>query len=198
MTTLLENPLPIAAVGGLVSLFALIVFWSRRDSASLAALAGAVLLTLGLLLVERLVVTERERVENAVADIIAAVKANDLPGVLDSIDPAAAKVRADVQQLMPEMKVNAANSVGRTDVTFDETAQPPTADARILAVLVGIHERSGAPVGYYKQRVDLHWVKRGDRWLLDDYTAYFNGQPIDAAGSAAGNRPVPRQLVPRR
>jgi hypothetical protein len=78
-------------------------------------------------------------------------------------------------------------------VTIDEAAEPPTADARILAVLIGIHERSGAPVGYYKQRVDLHWVKRGDRWLLDDYTAYFNGQPIDAAGSAAGNRPVPKR-----
>jgi hypothetical protein len=193
MTTLLENPLPVAAVGGLIALCALIVFWSRRDSASLAALAGAVLLTLGLLLVERLVVTERERVENAVAGMIAAVKANDMPGVLGSIDPAAAKVRADVERLMPEIKVNAANSAGRTEVTIDAATEPPTADARILAVLVGIHERSGAPVGYYKQRVDLHWVKRGERWLLDDYTAYFNGQPIDAAGSAAGNRPVPKR-----
>jgi hypothetical protein len=193
MTTLLENPLPIAAFGGLVTLFALIVFWSRRDSASLATLAGTVLVMFGLLLVERLVVTDRESVENAVAGMVAAVRANDMSGVLDSIDPAAAKVRADVQQLMPEIKVNAANTAGRTDVTIDETAQPPTADARILAVLVGIHERSGAPVGYYKQRVDLHWVKRGDRWLLDDYTAYFNGQPIDAAGSAAGNRPVPKR-----
>ena len=52
---------------------------------------------------------------------------------------------------------------------------------------------SGTPIGYINQRVDLHWVKRGDRWLIDDYTAYFDEQPIDAVGSAAGNRPVPER-----
>ena len=47
MTTLLEDPMPVAVIGGVLSLVALIVFWSRRDSMSLAALAGAVVVTLG-------------------------------------------------------------------------------------------------------------------------------------------------------
>ena len=46
-------------------------------------------------------------------------------------------------------------------------------------------------VAYFNQQVDIHWVKRGDRWLMDGYTAYYDGQPIDAVESAAGNRPVP-------
>ncbi len=191
--TLLENPLPIAAIGGLLVTLTAIVFLSRRDGASLAALAATALVTAGLLLVERFVATDREQVEEAVAGLLDAIEANDEPGVLNAVDPSAVKVRAEIAALMPEIKINAANAMGRIEVTVNDAGQPPIADATILAFLDGVHARSGLRVAYYKQRVDLHWVKQGERWLLADYTAYYNGQPIDAASSAAGNRAVPKR-----
>jgi hypothetical protein len=191
MTTLLENPLPIIVVGGLVALVAGMVFFSRRSGGSLAALVGTVLATLALLLVERLVATDREQIESAIANLLAAIEANDLKATLAVIDPAAAKVRDHVQTMEPLIKVEKARSIGRIEVTVDDGAQPPTADATIQAFLQGVHEQSAMQVGYFNQRVDLHWIKRGDQWLLDDYTAYYEGQPIDAVGSASGNRAIP-------
>jgi hypothetical protein len=188
---LVENPVLIGVIGGLLTTLALVVFLARRSLGSLVALAGAILLTLLGLVVERLVVTEREQVERAVAEVLAAVEANDLPGVLAAIDPAAAKVRGDASALMPLIKVEKARALSAVDVDFTSTRQPPMALSRFRCFLQGIHTRSGMQVGYFNQQVDIHWVKRGDRWLIEDYTAYYDNQPIDAVGSAAGNRPVP-------
>jgi hypothetical protein len=190
MTTLFENPLPILVVGGLLATFAIIVFLARRSGASLAAVAAVLALTVVLLIVERLIVTEREQVEVALATMLEAIESNDVPGAIACIDPAAAQIRNDVQALMPLIKVEAANSAAE-QITLDDSAQPPTATSQFQAYLRGIHQSSGTPVAYINQRVDLHWVKRGKRWLLDDYTAYYEGQPIDAVGSASGNRAIP-------
>lgn len=195
MTLLFENPLPIAVVGGLLATLALVVFLARRTGASLAALVGVVAVTLLLVLVERLVVTDREQVENALDGMLAAIQANDVPATIEFIDPAAAKIRTDAQALMPQIKVEVANA-GSVEVTVDDAAEPPTAMSRFRAFLHGTHGASGALVGYINQQVDLHWVKRGDRWLIDDYTAYYEGNPIDAVGSARGNQPVPTRRTP--
>jgi hypothetical protein len=88
------------------------------------------------------------------------------------------------------IKVEAANAVPG-EITIDAAANPPTADAVCRGFLRGIHTKSGMQVGYINQQVDLHWVKRNDQWLLKEYTAYYDGQRIDAVGSAAANRPAP-------
>jgi hypothetical protein len=190
MTTLFENPLPILVVGGLLATFAIIVFLARRSGASLAALIAVVALTAALLVVERVVVTEREQVEVALATMLDAIESNDVAGAVACVDPAAAAIRRDIEALMPMLKVEAANSAAE-QITLDESARPPTAISQFQAYLRGLHQSSGTPVAYLNQRVDLHWVKRGDQWLLADYTAYWEGQPIDAVSSASGNRAVP-------
>jgi hypothetical protein len=189
VTTLLENPLPIAVAGGLFATLALVVFLSRRNLTSLVALVGVVLATLLLLLVERVVRTDREVVESSLQAAMDAIEANDLPGALEIIDPAAADIRADAETLMPLVKWTTANAAS-IETTVDDTAQPPTATTRFRAFLNGVHEQSGMAVGYVNQQVDVHWIKRGDKWFVNDYTAYFDGKPIDAMGSAAQNRPV--------
>jgi hypothetical protein len=190
VTTLFENPLPILVVGGLLATFAVIVFLARRSSASLAALVAVLALTAVMLVVERVVVTEREQVEVALTTMLDAIESNDIPGAVACVDPAATSIRRDIEALMPLMKVEAANSASE-QITLEESAQPPTATSQFQAYLRAQHQKSGLPVAYLNQRVDLHWVKRGDQWLLDDYTAYWEGQPIDAVSSASGNRAVP-------
>jgi hypothetical protein len=191
MPVLFENPLAIAVVGGLFATFALVVFLARRSLASLVALGGIIAVTLLLMLIERLVVSDREQVETGVDSVLAAVEANDLPTVLTWIDPAAVSVRADVQALMPLVKVDKARAMGEIEVTINDAANPPTAMSRFRAFLDGVHGSSGMRVAYFNQQVDVDWVKQGDRWLINGYTAYYDDQPIDAVGSARGNRPVP-------
>lgn len=189
MAVLSENPVAIAAVGALAATLALVVLLARRNLASLVALLGAVALTLVLLAVERVVVTEREAVENGVDEVLHAIETGDLPGVLRWIDPAAANVAADAERLLPLVKMNAANAAS-IEVTLHESATPPTAKSQFRAYLHGVHGTSGALV-YVNQRVDLEWVKRGDDWRITGYQAFFDDEPIDAVGSVRGNRPLP-------
>jgi hypothetical protein len=190
MSVLVENPLAIAVVGGVLATLALVVFLARRSLASLLALGGILAVTLLLILIEQWMVTDQEQVESGLASVLAAVEANDMPAVLTWIDSNAVSVRADVQALMPLVKVDKARSMGDLEITVDETAEPPTAMSRFRAFLDGVHGSSGMRVAYFNQQVDAHWIKRGDRWLINDYTAYYDDQPIDAVGSARGNRPV--------
>jgi hypothetical protein len=190
MSTFLENPLPVAVAGGLIALVALLVFLSRRSGASLAALAVVMAITLALVGVERFIITDREQIEAETLGLADAIEANDVAGVLDHIDPAATQIRADVEALMPHVRWSVANAASIT-VTLNEGADPPTASSRFRAFLQGIHSRSGVQVPYINQQVDMTWVNREGRWLMDGYTAYYDGKPIDAVSSASANRPLP-------
>jgi hypothetical protein len=189
VTTLLENPIAIAVIGGLLTTVALVVFLARQTGRSLAALGGVIAVTALLLLVERWVVTDREAVEYALADMLAAIEANDVPAASAFVDSAAPGIKSDMEAIMPLVKVNNANAAAVV-VETNPNASPPTATSRFQAYLHGTHGSSGQPLAYINQRVDIEWVKRGDRWLVSGYTAYYDGQPIDAVSSARGNRPV--------
>ena len=190
MNVLTENGLAIGIIGGVACTAALVFFLARRTGGSLAVLAGVLAATCLMLLVERVIETDREQVATAVANVYNAVKANDVAGVLALVDPAATSIRSDIQTLMPMIKVEKANTMGTVEIDVDETSTPPTAVSTSNAFLDGVHGSSGMRVAYFNQRVDLKWVKQGDRWLLDGYTAYYEGQPIDAVGSARTNRAV--------
>ena len=193
MTFFVENGLAIAVVGGLAITLTLVFFMARRTGGSLSALAAAVAATIALLAIERFVQTDREQVASAVHGIYAAVDQNDVDGVLALIDttPSDAPLRAQVQALMPLVKVESAGSGRNIEVTLNESATPMTATTSSRAFLNGTHVHTGHPVPYVNQRVDMEWVKTGDQWLLKGYTAYFDGKPIDAVNSARTNRPVP-------
>jgi hypothetical protein len=191
MTVFVENPVAIAVVGGLLACLAGIVFLARRTGAALLALAVVVAATLALLALERYLVSDREQVQKGVDGVLEAIESNDMAGVLAWVDPSAATIRADVQSLMSEIKVDKARSLGAVEPEINSSVSPPTGAVTLRVFLDGVHGSSGMRVGYFNQRVDLRWVKRGDRWLIDGYTPYYEGQPIDAVGSARGNRPVP-------
>lgn len=187
----LENPVAIVAVGGLLATVAMVVFMARRSLESLIALAAIVALTLIALAVERYVVTDREQVQANLAAALQAIEANDLPDVLTWIDPAANTMRADASALMPQIKVEKTRALGKVEVQVDLNQQPPTATCTFRAFLQGVHANSGMQVAYFNQQVDIHWIKRDQRWLMNGYTAYYDGKPINAVRSAAGNRPIP-------
>ena len=191
MTFFIENGLAIAVIGGLATTLTLVFFMARRTGGSLSALAAAVAATIVLLAIERFVQTDREQAASAVHGLYAAVEQNDVDGVLALIDPSATKIRADAQTLMPEFKVENAGSGRNIEVTLDESANPMTATSTSRAFLTGTHVRLGRLPPYVNQRVDFEWVKSGDKWLLNGYTTYFDGKPIDASASVRANRPIP-------
>ncbi len=189
MNTLLENPLPILAVGAVLATLCGLVFLSRRTVPALLALAVVVLLTLLLVITERLIVTPREEIEQALSALLAAVESNELPAVLAMIEPGAANVRRDAEKLMPRVDVT---DTGATAIQIDVDGSSAT--ARCQGRLRGIDRSSGAAMMFF-DKVEFQWVRRGEQWLLEDFVAYWKGKPLNAVDSLKGKRVAP---VPAR
>ncbi|MCC6494511.1 MAG: hypothetical protein IT424_15990 [Pirellulales bacterium] len=188
MSLLVENPLGILVAGAIAAVMALVFFLARRTGGALAALAGVLLATAALTAVERLVVTEREQVASRLAELFAAIEANDLQRTLDCVDPNSG-VAADVRALMPLLRVEKVRGMGGLDIDLHLDLSPPAAVSSCRVYLDGIHGRSGARVVYANQRVDISWTRPAEAWVVSGYTAYYEGRPIDAVESARANRP---------
>lgn len=190
MNTLLENPFPIYAGGALLATFCGLVFLARRNLPSLLTLVGAVLLTLVLIITERMVVTDAEEIQVVTETLMVALERNDVPGVIAAIDPAATEVRSHAETLMPLVRVSDTGAAS-IQVVVDATAVPLAAVSEFHAKVDGIHTRSGMRLFYF-DKVLMNWTKKEGRWLLTDYTPMHQGRPISAVESVRENRPVSR------
>lgn len=185
----MENPVPIWAGGAVLATLAGLVFLARRNLASLLALAGVVLLTLALAVVERSVVTEREEIETALESLFVAIEAGDLPGVLAHIDPRSSSVLAEAKTLLPMLQIKDMG-VSSIVVEIDTNSNPPVAPSEMRIKIDGIHTRSGQRLFYF-DKVLVQWTKKKGRWLVSGYTPTHNGQPIDAVRKLRGLMPTP-------
>jgi hypothetical protein len=89
-----ENPLPILIGGGVVLLVLLVLLLKTGRGVILTAMLG-VAVVMGLaVLIDRLVVTDRERIANVIYQGAAAAQRNDLDAIVDLISPSASDVRA--------------------------------------------------------------------------------------------------------
>ena len=185
MNMLLENPLPILAVGAVLATLCGLVFLSRRSVPSLLALSVVLLLTLLLVLTERLIVTPREEVEQALSSLLTAVESNELSAVLAMIDPTAVNVRDDAEALMPMVDVT---DTGASSIKIDVEGSSATVHCR--GKLRGTHRNSGVATVFFG-KVEFQWVRRGEQWLLKDFIAYWKGKPLNAVESLNGKRVSP-------
>jgi hypothetical protein len=166
---LFENPVAIWCGGAVLLTLAVVVHLQMRTRASLLAIAAIVLLTAALLIAERLIVTPREEVQQTLDLLAARIEANDLPGVLTFVAPSAKAVRADAESLMPLVTVNRAAIVSTPEIAVDMEAQPATADVSCQG-LVDVTVKQNGMKGPYLDRVKIHFVHSGGRWLIESYT----------------------------
>ncbi len=189
MAIFTENPLPLLAVGAVLATLCGLALLARRNLASLLAFVGVVVVTLLLVLTERMIVTEREQVEIALQQLVTAIEANRVSAVLALVDPSAEKMRGDIKKLIPEANIKDAGAT-TVRVEIDSDAKPLTATSRFRGRVDGAHRRSGQRVFYFGE-VEMRWVKRGDHWLVEEYAATWRGRPLDAVNRMQTNRPTP-------
>lgn len=178
MALLLENPLPIWALGVVCLAVSLIVFFAKRSLGSVLTVVGVVAVTLLLVSVEQVVITPSEEIEQSLADVLEAIKSNDLPQVLTMIDPNAQRVRADAETLMPQVTVKETGSTS-VRVEIDESANPPQGTSYFRGRVDGTHRRNGIRVFFFDQ-VEIDWQRNGDAWQIVDYRVMHRGQPVKA------------------
>jgi hypothetical protein len=128
---------------------------------------GAVgLVALVLVLVERYVVTDRERIEETLFGAAEALAADDIAAVLDYLSPTAEPLRSEVRRRMQSLKIEEA-TIADLHIEFSPLELPPRAMARFLGVLK--FEPSDVPYDRLLRRVTVKLVKEGDRWLVESY-----------------------------
>jgi hypothetical protein len=172
---LFENPWWIIFFGIVAAAVLGVILFRTGRGAVLWALLGVVAITLLGVLVERLVVTERERVEMTLDGITAALEANDLNGVLAYVSPDAAKTRRRAAWALGRIKVQSAR-ISNLDITINRLTNPPTAKAAFYGYLYYRDRQGEIPYNSCGSRVVVDLRKEGNLWLV---TGHIEEQEAD-------------------
>lgn len=164
-----ENPTPILVSGGLV-LLVLAGFFLKSGRAGILIAMAVVAAVMGLaVLIDHLVVTDREAVANTIYDAAAAAERNDLNAVMDIISPRPPEVKAEAQRWIGQAKVESV-SISAMEVTLNREAKPMTARAEFRVFATGqLTDRTMPYPIKYLGRLNVNFVQSGKRWLVTEY-----------------------------
>lgn len=169
MSWLFEDPTTLIVAGLLIEvLLGIGLVKSGRGALVLPMIGVLVLVGLGVL-VERLVVTDREQVEAALDGVCGALMANDVEGVLSHIDPQAAGVRSNVQSIVPRARITDARLYDLV-IRVNRHTNPPSAQADFMGRVRGNFRSEGGDADVpVLRRLTVDFHQEGQRWLITDY-----------------------------
>jgi Na+-transporting methylmalonyl-CoA/oxaloacetate decarboxylase gamma subunit len=165
MTLLLENPMPIIFAGIFIEAILGVMLLQTGRGVVLVVMIGVLLVVLGGVGIEALVVTERERVEATLEAGAAAFVDGDLERVLRVVAQDAHGTRAAAGGLLRRAEFD---QIKITDlkITMVRTTSPPTARARLIAVVSARDRRGEITVMNQLVNVEIQLRLEGDRWLI--------------------------------
>jgi hypothetical protein len=168
MAFFVENPLRILFIGVVVEAVLAMLLLRTGRGILLWAILGVACLFGAWLAVERLVVTDREAVEQTLDDAVKAVRRNDLGGLLNCIAPSANAPRELSNWVMGRFEVGEGH-IGELEIKVNRLTSPPTAKATFLAIGRGRDRRNECPYQGFGHRVTVELRLMGDRWLVTGY-----------------------------
>ena len=169
MSWLFEDPTTLLVAGLLIEALLVVALVKTGRAILVLAMVG-VLAIMGLgLLVERLVVTDREQIEATLDGVASALEANDVEGVLRYIDPAASGMRANVRAALAGVHVTDAR-VYDLEVDVNHHAKPPTAQADFTGRVKGNYRGESADgEGMVLRKFTVDFRQQDGRWLMTAY-----------------------------
>jgi hypothetical protein len=168
MTWLLESPWPVITLGVVLQIALAIVLVRTSRASVLLAMALVLVLCAGLVLLERVVVTKREAVEDALDGAAAALEANDPAGVLQAFAPDSPR-RGEVERVLGRFNIRDAHVGGDLEVVTNELTIPPSATAYFTGRVEASDGRGEVPYEHLIQKFKVTLHREGDRWLIFDY-----------------------------
>jgi hypothetical protein len=168
ITWFTEDPTPIFILGG-IALAVLFVFLMKTGRGLVLVAMAGVAAIMGLaVLIDALVVTDRERVEEVIYHAAAAAERNDLDGVAAFVSPSAPQIKTEIRRWIGQLAIESV-SIGGLDVTIDRTTSPQTATAKFWYVGQGKWRRGDTVHDRIPGKLKVNFRKEGDRWLVTDY-----------------------------
>lgn len=159
-----------AAIGAVAVAVACLLLWSQAGDRRLLAASLLSLVVAGVaVLADRLVITDREAVENLFESLARAAERGDAATILDAIDPAMLPVRLEAERALREFRPDEVR-ITRCDVTVEGAGPDRRARADLLVHARGALGAGGGPANLL---VDLRVDLRHDagRWLVADFEA---------------------------
>lgn len=173
----------------------IVLFFSSQRIKYLAAVLPFVILTPVIYIVEQRIVTERERVEAAILEVVAAFERNDQPQVLKHFSANRLALRANV--MLGMSIAQATGSIRVTDVSVALQNEESRAVTHLRAN-GPVRARDYGDVGHRPSRWELTWQKEGGNWRIVDLQRLdpITGEPmflLETSERARGNPAVDRR-----
>jgi hypothetical protein len=167
MAWLTEDPTVILIAIGVVAFGIIIAILKTGRGLYLTWLGGVVLLALLVVVIDRYVVTDREKVEETLYGAAAALEAGDVEAVASYLAASGEALEREVRSRMRTMEVRKARIASDLRIDFSPLEIPPKATATFLG-RVEVKPAS-VPLAQYLGRVKIQLAKEGDRWLVQSY-----------------------------
>ena len=171
MTMLLDDPVPIIAVGIVLEAMLAIVFVNTRRRVVLLGMLGVAILVAAGVGLERFVLTDNEKIEAALDGAAAALEADDLTLFGQYLAPSATRTLSRAAYALGIVRITTFRITGlRT--TINHLTSPPTAEARFRGTVHYRERRGTVSYGIYRAEfvVTLQWET--GRWLITDHIEY--------------------------
>ncbi|MEZ6073831.1 MAG: hypothetical protein R3C10_27015 [Pirellulales bacterium] len=168
MAWLFEDPSTVLLAGALVLFLLGVVLYQTGQARVLLAMAGVALLVFVCVVVERVVVTDREEVENALYSTAQMIEANDVAGVLAQIAPEASSMRSAVESHLTRWDVTEAR-ITNLKINVHADREPATADVELIGRVSVDDPQDQAPYRNAVRRFTVHLRRDGDVWRMVSY-----------------------------
>jgi hypothetical protein len=167
VTWFTEDPTTLLIAGGITLVVLLGFFFKTGRGVLLLAMAGVAGLMLLAVVIDRIIVTDREAVENIIYKCAALAEENRLNELKEFISPTATAVRREADQWIGRAKLEAVY-ITAMRVDLNRQANPPAAQAVLHVIARGsLNDRNMPVAGGYNGTVTVDFEKQGDRWWVN-------------------------------
>lgn len=168
MTWLTEDPRTILAAGGLTLVVLLVFLLKTGRGVVVLAMAGVAVCMILAVLIDTLVVTDREQVEIIIAQGVEAAKQNDEAAILALISPAAEGMKDDARYWLRRIIIEDVN-YGGVRIEEGPPSKLPTLVARLWFFAEGKLRRGDTIYNKVPGKLRIVFQKDGDKWYIVDY-----------------------------
>jgi hypothetical protein len=170
MMMFVESPWPILVIGIIVEAALAVALLRTGQGRLLWAMLGVGAVVLLGLLVERLIVTDREAITNTLDAAAAAVEANNLDRLLETVSPSAQRTRTGARLVLGRFEFSKGR-ITDLEITVNGLTSPPSAKTKFRAIGKA-HDRVGeSPYEGFAVPVTVELHRENGRWLIGDFTA---------------------------
>ena len=161
-----EDSLPLVAACLLAGIFAFVI-WARRQTTWLLASAAVLVVAgTGAFVADRLVVTDREYLQDLFPRLACAAEKQDVATIMAALDPELRPLRDSAEQVLKRVRPKEI-VITKIQVTVDPATQPPKARAAMIVRVTGeVIEKGSQGTVLAGVKVLLH--KKGGEWLIRD------------------------------